>query len=112
MKKSGRLPYFKFYPDAADARDGVAERKGCADVTCGIVERLCGGFRRLVMTRRCGEKIVIHDRGGIIATVQWSEKSVGIVKVSIEAPPGVAIDREEVFERKFDGTSEIKEQRT
>lgn len=50
----------------------------------------------LCLTRRIGERIVIGD--GI--TVQVLQINGGIVRIGVEAPAGVPIDREEIRERK------------
>lgn len=50
----------------------------------------------LCLTRRVGERIVIGD--GI--TVQVLQINGGIVRLGVVAPEGVAIDREEILERK------------
>lgn len=50
----------------------------------------------LCLTRRIGERIVIGD--GI--TVQVLQISGGIVRIGVEAPAGVQIDREEIRQRK------------
>lgn len=49
----------------------------------------------LVLTRKVNEKIVIG--GGIVVTV--TKVQDGRVRIGIEAPPGVRIDREEVARR-------------
>ncbi|WP_323115219.1 carbon storage regulator [Pseudomonas guariconensis] len=50
----------------------------------------------LCLTRRVGERIVIGD--GI--TVQVLQINGGIVRLGVVAPEGVAIDREEIRQRK------------
>ncbi|RYY87759.1 MAG: carbon storage regulator [Chitinophagaceae bacterium] len=50
----------------------------------------------LCLTRRIGERIVIGD--GI--TVQVLQINGGIVRIGVEAPAGIQIDREEIRERK------------
>lgn len=50
----------------------------------------------LCLTRRIGERIVIGD--GI--TVQVLQINGGIVSLGVVAPEGVAIDREEIRQRK------------
>ncbi|MEF0146519.1 carbon storage regulator [Pseudomonas guariconensis] len=50
----------------------------------------------LCLTRRIGERIVIGD--GI--TVQVLQINGGIVRLGVVAPEGVAIDREEIRQRK------------
>lgn len=56
----------------------------------------------LVLTRKQGETIVIEGgtiviEGGIRVTITDIRR--GIVRVGIEAPEGVKVHREEVFER-------------
>ena len=50
----------------------------------------------LVITRRTGERLYIGD--DIVITVLFN--SSGQVKLGVEAPPGVRVDREEVRERR------------
>jgi carbon storage regulator CsrA len=51
----------------------------------------------LVLSRRPHEKIVLP---GINTTVEVVEVKPGVVRLGIEAPPEVAVYREEVWERK------------
>jgi carbon storage regulator len=53
----------------------------------------------LVLTRRIGETIVID--GGIRVTV--AEIKGDKVRIGIEAPPSIRIDRQEVHKRRLDG---------
>ena len=53
----------------------------------------------LVLMRRVGESIVID--GGIRVTVVSVQGER--VRIGIEAPPDVRVDRQEVHERRFDG---------
>ena len=55
----------------------------------------------LVLSRKCGETIVIDDR--IRVTVETVEG--GRVRLSIDAPAEVEIDREEIWMRKRLGIS-------
>ena len=50
----------------------------------------------LVFTRHTGQRI--HVGGNVVITVLCSNQ--GKVRLGIEAPPEVAVDREEIFERK------------
>jgi carbon storage regulator CsrA len=50
----------------------------------------------LVLTRRTGEKVVFP---GIAATVQVVASRPGVVRLGIDAPPEVAVHREEVLRR-------------
>jgi carbon storage regulator len=52
----------------------------------------------LVLTRRLGETVVIG--GGIRVTVV--EVSGNTIRLGITAPPAVAVDREEVHERRLE----------
>jgi carbon storage regulator len=55
----------------------------------------------LVLSRKCGETIVIDDRIRVtVETVQG-----GRVRLSIEAPSDVEVDREEIWMRKRMGIS-------
>ena len=58
----------------------------------------------LVLTRRPGEQIVIGD--GIRVTVV--SLGPGRVKIGIEAPPNVRIDRQEIHERTWKALDEYK----
>ena len=50
----------------------------------------------LVLSRRQSETIVIGDN----IRVQVLEISGGRVRLAIEAPPSISVDREEIWERK------------
>ncbi len=50
----------------------------------------------LVLSRKCGETIVIDDR----IRVRVETIAGGRVRLSIEAPADVAVDREEIWIRK------------
>lgn len=52
----------------------------------------------LVLTRKLNEKIVIGDDGTITLTVL--EIRGGHVRLGIEAPNDIAVNRQEVFDRK------------
>ncbi|HPM80002.1 MAG TPA: carbon storage regulator [Candidatus Anammoximicrobium sp.] len=55
----------------------------------------------LVLSRKCGETIVIDDRIRVtVETVQG-----GRVRLSIEAPDDIEVDREEIWMRKRLGIS-------
>lgn len=51
----------------------------------------------LVLTRKSGEAIVVGN--GIVLTVL--SVAPGRVRIGIQAPPSVAVDREEVHERRL-----------
>jgi carbon storage regulator len=53
----------------------------------------------LVLMRRVGESIII-DRGIRVTVVSVQGDRV---RVGVEAPPEVRVDRQEVHERRFDG---------
>jgi carbon storage regulator len=59
----------------------------------------------LVLSRKCGETIVIDDR--IRVTVESVQG--GRVRLSIEAPADVAVDREEIWMRKRLGVAPRRE---
>jgi carbon storage regulator len=59
----------------------------------------------LVLSRKCGETIVIDDR--IRVTVESVQG--GRVRLSIEAPPDVAVDRKEIWLRKQLGVAPRRE---
>ncbi|MCK4870152.1 MAG: carbon storage regulator [Gammaproteobacteria bacterium] len=52
----------------------------------------------LVLTRKQNESIVIGDKGEIVVTLL--QGCVGNIRIGIEAPKDVAVDRKEIFERK------------
>jgi carbon storage regulator len=51
----------------------------------------------LVLSRRTGEKIIINDN--IIVTISSIQKP-NQVKIAIQAPNEISIDREEIYLRK------------
>ncbi|MCK4870163.1 MAG: carbon storage regulator [Gammaproteobacteria bacterium] len=52
----------------------------------------------LVLTRKQNESIVIGENGEIVVTLL--QGCVGNIRIGIEAPKDVAVDRKEIFERK------------
>ena len=54
----------------------------------------------LVFTRRTGEAIVITASNGERITATTTERSSGHIKLAIDAPESVTVDREEVDLRK------------
>jgi carbon storage regulator len=50
----------------------------------------------LVLTRRCGERIVIA--GDVVVTVVAIEGNK--IRLGIDAPPSVPVDRQEIHERR------------
>ena len=54
----------------------------------------------LILTRRAGEAIVITTDHGERITVTPTERSSGHIKLAIDAPESVSVDREEVDLRK------------
>lgn len=52
----------------------------------------------LVLTRKIGEQIIIGDN----VRVTVVSVGPGRVKIGIEAPPSVSVDRQEVYEKKRD----------
>jgi carbon storage regulator len=52
----------------------------------------------LVLTRNEGERIFVGD-GVVITVIATHHKKV---RIGIEAPPDIAIDREEIRQRKLD----------
>ena len=60
----------------------------------------------LVLTRRCGESLVIGENGEIRVTFLATKGKQ--VRIGIEAPPNINVDREEIFLKKQD-TKKAKE---
>lgn len=56
----------------------------------------------LVLTRRFGEKICISDEKGTIAEVMILEVRGNQVRIGVTADTSIAIDREEIYQRKLD----------
>lgn len=56
----------------------------------------------LVLSRKKGEKIVIGE--GVTVTVL--QVKGGLVRLGVEAPDGVTVDREEVSKRRQNGDGE------
>jgi carbon storage regulator len=54
----------------------------------------------LVLTRKFGEKIVI-DYHGMLTTIVIAGVEGGKVRLGIEAPASVLVDRQEVHERRI-----------
>lgn len=54
-------------------------------------------FTMLILTRRPGEKIVIADRE---ITIEILQARNGQVRIGIDAPKGVRVDREEIYVRR------------
>lgn len=52
----------------------------------------------LVLSRKFGEKIIIGDR--LVVITVMSTKPNGEVRLGIEAPKDMSVDREEVYEDK------------
>ena len=52
----------------------------------------------LVLTRRCGESLIIGEQGEIRIT--FLENKGKQVRIGIEAPKHISIDREEIFIKK------------
>tara|TARA_R110001592_G_scaffold85690_1_gene253213 strand:+ start:169 stop:357 length:189 start_codon:yes stop_codon:yes gene_type:complete len=55
---------------------------------------------RLVLTRKTGEEVIVHDYGGIITTIKITKVEGNQVRLSFEANEEVYIDRKEIFEKK------------
>lgn len=53
----------------------------------------------LILSRKVGERIVIN--GNIVIQIQ--QVNGGQVRLAIDAPAGVPIDREEIHQRKIQG---------
>lgn len=61
----------------------------------------------LVLTRRCGESLVIGKRGEIRVTFLATKGKQ--VRIGIEAPDDIDVDREEIFLKKKQGQLEPDE---
>ncbi len=55
---------------------------------------------RLVLTRKPGEEVIVHDYGGIITTIKITKVEGNQVRLSFDANEEVYIDRKEIFEKK------------
>lgn len=57
---------------------------------------------RLVLTRKAGETVVIHQNGDPLCAIKYV-KTTGKdqVRLSFDAPPDIQIDRQEIFDKKF-----------
>lgn len=54
----------------------------------------------LILSRKPNERLMIGD--DIVVTVLEVQR--GTVRLGVEAPPAVAVDREEIRQRKLEGT--------
>lgn len=54
----------------------------------------------LALTRRIGESVILTLPDGRRVEVTITDKSAGQVRLGIEAPKDVRIDRDEVFQRR------------
>jgi|TARA_Y100000361_G_C11020016_1_gene269002 carbon storage regulator CsrA len=55
----------------------------------------------LILTRRKGEKIVLHLGGHILAVCTITGLGNKQVKLAFEAEPEIKIDREEIYQEKL-----------
>jgi carbon storage regulator len=51
----------------------------------------------LILTRRCGERIVIGDDAGITITILGIKGNQ--IRIGIDAPKDVSVHREEIYDR-------------
>ena len=58
----------------------------------------------LVLSRKIGERILLPETGVIITVLGVHGKRV---RIGIEAPPGAAVHREEVWQRILDAANPI-----
>ena len=58
-------------------------------------------MNNLILTRRKGEKIVLHLGGHILAVCTITGLGNKQVKLAFEAEPGIKIDREEIYQEKL-----------
>jgi|TARA_R110002124_G_scaffold267211_2_gene434361 carbon storage regulator CsrA len=54
---------------------------------------------RLVLTRKVDEQVIIHDKGGVLATVKISKVDRNQVRITFEANEEIKIDRQEIFDK-------------
>ena len=54
----------------------------------------------LILTRRIGERLIITTTSGDRIEVWPTESAKGQVKIAIEAPRSISVDRQEIHERK------------
>ncbi len=58
-------------------------------------------MNNLILTRRKGEKIVLHLGGHILAVCTITGLGNKQVKLAFEAEPEIKIDREEIYQEKL-----------
>jgi len=54
----------------------------------------------LVLAREKGQSIILYDNVGILAEVTVTDIEKEAVKLGIDAPKNIHIDRREIYERK------------
>ena len=59
----------------------------------------------LMLARRIREEIVVYTDDGLLITIGVYEMHGGQVKLGIDAPPHVHIDRKEIYSRKHPNKS-------
>jgi len=66
----------------------------------------------LVLSRKAREKIVIHENGRLIATINIVDLRGDKARIGIDADPGIAIDREEVYLAKTRKAESLEQTQT
>jgi len=54
----------------------------------------------LVLTRNEMQRVIIQTDAGLVKVTVLPQQKNGQVRLSFEAPPSIAIDREEIYQRK------------
>jgi carbon storage regulator CsrA len=54
---------------------------------------------RLILSRKIDERVIIHDKNGILATVKVTRVDRNQVRLAFEADETVKIDREEIYNK-------------
>jgi len=60
---------------------------------------------RLVLTRKVGEVIVVHDDRGVLANIKVTRIDRNQVRLSFLADPEVKVDRQEIFDKNVSLTN-------
>jgi carbon storage regulator len=56
----------------------------------------------LILSRRPGEKIILYTDEGLKIVLTALERHTGQMRIGVDAPVGVHVDREEIYIRKLE----------